>query len=200
MTTTQQLSDPLESLAKGLWWVVVLRGVFAILFGILALLAPGVALISIAVVYAVYAILDGVMAIGHAIRKRRTDRTWGWLLVQGLFSLVAGIVILVWPAAAGVVGGFFVLWTIVILSAVHGVVGIVSAEGAANDERGKAWGVASAVLSVLFAILLAVMLWTNPGSTVLGLIWVVGLYAIVFGVMLIVTAVQLRRGLKSDIP
>jgi len=99
-----------------------------------------------------------------------------------------------------VLGGFFVLWTIVILSVVHGVVGIVSAEGAANDERGKGWGIASAVLSVLFAVVLAVMLWTNPGGTVLGLIWVVGVYAVVFGVMLIVTAVHLRRGPKSDIP
>jgi uncharacterized membrane protein HdeD (DUF308 family) len=200
MTTTQQLSDPLESLAKGLWWVVVLRGVFAILFGIVALIAPGAALTGIAVVYAAYAIVDGIMAVGHAIRKRRTDKTWGWLLVQGVLSLLAGIVILAFPAAAGVVGGFFVLWTIVVLSVVHGVVGMVSAEGAANDERGKGWGVASAVLSVLFAVVLAVMLWTNPGATVLGLIWVVGVYAIVFGVMLVVTAVQLRRGPKSDIP
>jgi uncharacterized membrane protein HdeD (DUF308 family) len=200
MTTTQQLSDPLESLAKGLWWVVVLRGVFAILLGIVALIAPGAALTGIAVVYAVYAIIDGVAAIGHAVRKRGTDRKWGWLLLQGVFSLLAGLIILVFPAAAGVVGGFFVLWMIVSLSLVHGVTGIVSAEGAANDERGRGWGIASAVVSVVFAVVLAVMLWTNPGATVLSLIWVVGLYAIAFGVMLVVTAVQLRRGPKSEIP
>jgi len=200
MTTTQQLSDPLESLAKGLWWVVLLRGVFAVLFGIVALIAPGAALTGIAVVYAVYAIVDGAMAVGHAVRKRGTDRAWGWLLLQGVVSLAAGVLILVFPGAAGVLGGLFVLWTIVSLSLVHGVLGIVSASGAANDSQGKVWGVASSVLSVLFAVLLAILLWTSPGATVLSLIWVVGLYAIVFGIMLVVTAVQLHRGPRSEIP
>jgi uncharacterized membrane protein HdeD (DUF308 family) len=198
--TDQQLSDRLESLAKGLWWVVLLRGVIAVLFGITAVIAPGAALTGIAVVYAVYALIDGGMTVAHAVRKRGTDRRWGWLLLEGILSLAAGILIIVFPGAAGVLGGLFVLWAVVSLSLVHGVLGIASAAGAANDDRGKGWGVASAVLSLLFAVVLAVLLWTNPGATVLSLIWVVGMYAIVFGVMLLITAVQLRRGPASDIP
>jgi uncharacterized membrane protein HdeD (DUF308 family) len=186
-------NSPLATVAKGIWWAVLLRGIFAVIFGIIALAAPGAALTGVVIVFGVYAIIDGVTAAVHAVQIRTPGSGWGWLLFQGIVSIVAGLVAIVFPALAGVIGGLFALWTIVIYAVMHGALGIRSAAGV-SDGRTRTIGIVSGVLTLAFGILLGILTLVTPGATVLGLIWIVGVYAIVFGVMFIVIAVQLRRG------
>jgi len=190
--TTTPLTDPIASIAKGVWWLVLLRGILAILFGIIALLAPGAALTGIAIVFGVYAIFDGVAAIAHAVADRKNLKGWGWLLAQGIIAVLAGLVALTFPGLVGSFGGLVVLWTIAIYALMHGVSGIVSASRAPASSA-KTWGLVGGVVTVVFGLLYAVLILVVPGVTLLGLIWVVGIYAILFGIMLIVGAVQLRR-------
>lgn len=185
------LPDPLASLAKGLWWWVLIRGILAVLFGIIALVTPGAALTAIALVFGAYALVDGVVTIAHAIRIRSSFRQWGWLLVQGVLSALAGLAALILPSVAGTFGGLVVLWTFVIWNVMHGIAGIRSAAGAA-EGRGRTWAIVAGAFSVLFGIVLAILVLVTPVAAVLGLVFTIGLYAIIFGVMLIVAAVQVR--------
>lgn len=188
MTTS---TPTLASLAKGLWWLVLLRGILAVIFGILAILAPGAALTGIAIIFGVYAIIDGIVAITSAVSARATLRAWGWLLFQGILAVIAGVLALAFPGFVGAIGGLFVLWTITIYAIMHGIGGIVSAAGA-QDGRGHTWGILGGVLTLIFGVLFAILILVTPGATLVSLIWVAGIYAVIFGVMLAVTAIQVR--------
>ncbi|CAD5997314.1 HdeD family acid-resistance protein [Agreia sp. COWG] len=190
------MTTPLTAIAKGIWWIVLLRGIFAVVFGIIALVAPLAALTGVVIVFGIYAIIDGVTAIIHSLQIRTPGSGWGWLLFQGIVSVAAGFVALVFPALAGVIGGLFALWTIVIYAVMHGVLGIASAAGM-GQGRNRTIGIVSGVLTLLFGMVLGILTLVTPGATVLSLIWIVGVYAIIFGVMFIVVAVQLRRGVTS---
>ncbi len=184
--------DPLASLGRGVWWWVLLRGIFAIAFGVIAFLAPAAALTAIALVFGAYALVDGVFAAVHAVQARRTSKRWGWLLAEGVLSALAGIAALTLPGFAGFFGGLFVLWLIVFFNIMTGIAGVQSASGI-EKGRGRTIAIVAGVVSVVFGVLIAALLLFVPGATVLGLIWVVGVYAVVFGVMLIATAIHVRR-------
>jgi uncharacterized membrane protein HdeD (DUF308 family) len=193
MSDSATTTDPLVSFAKGMWWLVLLRGILAIVFGVVALLAPGAALTAIAIVYGAYAVVDGIAAIAHAVRVRSTNPRWGWLLAGGVASVLAGLVALVLPGLVGAFGGLVVLWTIVIWAVISGVMGLRSAAGASSG-RAKTWGIVAGVLSLVFGVILAVAVIITPGATLLSLIWTAGVWAIIFGVVLVVTAIQVRAG------
>ena len=197
MTDSGRLTDPLAPLARGIWWWVLIRGILAVAFGVIALLAPGAALTAIAIVFGAYALVDGIMAAIQAVRVRNSLKAWGWLLVQGILSALAGLAALVLPGLVGAFGGLVVLWTIVIWNLTHGFAGIRSAAGA-REGRAKTWGIVGGVLTLVFGIVLGVLILLTPGATLLGLIWTVGIYAVVFGVTLVVTAIQVRIAAGSN--
>lgn len=191
MTDSESVTEELTDLGTGVWWWVLIRGIAAVVFGVIALVSPAVAFTAITLAFGIYAIVDGVFTAGHAIRVRSTFKHWGWLLVQGILSVLAGIAALVLPGLIGLFGGLVILWTIVIWNITHGIVGIRSAAGAAAGNA-KTWGIIAGVVSILFGVLLGALVWFTPGSALLGLVWLIGIYAIVFGVMLVVTAIQVR--------
>jgi uncharacterized membrane protein HdeD (DUF308 family) len=197
MTDSGILADPLASLARGIWWWVLIRGILAVVFGVIALIAPGAALTAVAIVFGAYALVDGIMAASQAVRVRNSFKPWGWLLVQGILSALAGLAALVLPALVGTLGGLVVLWTIAIWNLMHGFAGIRSAAGA-SDGRAKTWGIVAGVLTLVFGIVLGVLILLTPGATLLGLIWAVGIYAVIFGVTLVVTAIQVRIAAHSS--
>ena len=182
-----------SSLRSHIWWTVLLRGVLTVVFGIVALVAPAAALTGIAVVFGAWVLVDGVSTVALAIRLRRVDKRWPWLLLQGIVSVLAGAATLVFPTVAGILGGLVVLWTIIVYAIMHGAAGLVSAAGA-GDGPAKRAGIGSGVLTLVFGVVFAIVVLLAPDATLLGLAWTVGAWAIVFGAMLVVTAVQLRRG------
>jgi len=188
---TAPLTSTLDSLAKGVWWLLLLRGILAVVFGIIALLAPGAALTAVAIVYGAYALVDGIAAIVHAFQLRSTTPRWGWLLASGILTTLAGLAVLILPGFAGFFGGLFVLWTIVFWTIMTGILGLRHASGA-QAGRAKTYGIVAGVLSIVFGVILAISLFIAPDSTVLGLIWTVGIWAIIFGVMLVVAAISAR--------
>lgn len=188
---TASTTDPLATLAKGIWWLVLIRGILAIAFGVIALIAPGAALTAIAIVFGAYALIDGITTVMHGIRVRKTNSRWGWLVAEGVLSALAGLVALFLPGLVGTFGGLVVLWTIVIWSVISGIMGLRSAAGA-ESGRGKTWGIVAGILSLVFGVILAIAVIITPGATLLSLIWTVGVYAILFGITLVVTAIYVR--------
>lgn len=192
MTDTTSSLDPLAGLVKGVWWWVLIRGILAIAFGVVALISPAVALTAIAIVFGAYTLVDGVMLAIAAVQTRKTTKGWGWVLAQGILSVLVGLAALILPGLVGALGGLVVLWTIVFWNI---MTGIASIQAATKAEAGsaKTWMIVAGVVSLVFAVILAIAVLATPGVTLLGLIWAVGIYAIVFGIMLIVTAIHVRR-------
>lgn len=122
--------DPFRSLFKTVWWVVLIRGILAVLFGIIALVWPGITVWALVIVFAVYAIVDGAVLVWHSIRDRATLDGWGLWLAMGIVSVLAGLVALFWPGITALV----LLYLIAFYAILFGVIGIV---GASGSERSR---------------------------------------------------------------
>ena len=124
---------------KALWWLVLLRGVLAVIFGLYALFAPASALLALVFVYGFYAIMDGVAALVVGFRHRGTSH-WGWHVAQGVVSLLAGVIALFWPGPTVLA----LVLIIAVWSIVLGVTQIVEAFTARRAWRRRGCGCWSA--------------------------------------------------------
>lgn len=167
-----------------IWWSVLLRGIAAIVFGVLAFVWPGISLLSLVVVYGVYAIVDGVFALGGGMAGGSAAPRW-WLVMVGLISLAAGVVALLWPGVTAVVLVLVIgSWAIA-----HGVIEIIGAIALRKEIENEWWLILSGLLSVVFGIFVILA----PGAGALTLLWLIAIYAIGFGLLQVVLALRLRR-------
>lgn len=171
------------------WWAVVLRGVAAVLFGVMALIWPSITVIVLVVLFGAYTLVDGIIGLGAAVFGGGERGRRGWLVVEGIAGVLAGIITLAWPGITALV----LLWLIAAWALVTGVLEIVAAVRLRREIQGEWLLALSGVLSVLFGILLAV--W--PAAGALSVVFVIGIYAIVFGVALVGLGLRLRR-LRRD--
>ena len=175
--------DAMSTVLARNWWLVALRGVFAILFGIVALVAPGATILTLVLFFSAYMLVDGVCAIVAAVRAAGRHERWGWLLLEGLLDIAVGVAAFLVPAAA--------VWAAIYLLAfwalLSGGLMLASAFGL-HKHYGRWWLVLGGVISLLFGIALLI----NPGMSALVLTWWLGGYAIAFGVMLLILAFSLR--------
>jgi uncharacterized membrane protein HdeD (DUF308 family) len=175
----------LETLSR-YWWAVVLRGVAAVLFGLMALIWPALTLIVLVALFGAYALVDGVITLTTAALGRgRPGRQRGWLVVEGIAGILTGVVAFAWPHITALV----LLWLIAGWALVTGVLEIVAAVRLRREISGEWLLGLSGALSVLFGILLVV--W--PASGALTVVVLIGIYAIVFGVALVGLGLRLRR-------
>lgn len=168
-----------------IWWSLTLRGLLAIFFGIVAFFFAGQTLLAMVLVFGVFAVLFGLTAIFIAVRAGETHQRWGWLAGSGAISIVAGSISFVWP-------GFTAL-TVVYLVGIWAILTGVAEMAFAfqwPDTLAHAWliGISGAV-SVVFGVLLA--LWPRVGA--LTLTWLVGVYAIIYGGLLLYYAYRLQE-------
>jgi len=190
MTTTTPTD--VAKAARAIWWLVLIRGILAIVFGVIALIHPGVAFVALVYTFAAFAFVDGIANIVHAVRVRERDPRWGWLLAQGILSVIAGVLAFVFPLAAGLTIGIFALSLIGVYAIMMGIAGIPAAASVVDGGR-KVLGFIVAILSILLGIALLLIVFVAPLSGIVNLIWLVGVYAIIVGVVLIVAAIQARR-------
>lgn len=167
------------------WWLTGLRGLFAVAFGLIALLLPRLTLLVLVYLFGAYAIVGGVTAVIASLEARRYLRRWWVLLLEGLVGIAAGVVAFAWPGITALA----LLYLIAFWSIVIGVFE-VSAAFSGLLPMAQEWTLALAgVLSVLFGVLL---IFLPAAAGILSLIWLIGVYALVFGVVLIIRAFQYR--------
>jgi uncharacterized membrane protein HdeD (DUF308 family) len=175
----------LEALTRN-WGAVALRGGVAVLFGVLALVWPDMTVLVLVALFGAYALVDGVTALFTAIRGGpRTMGRRGWLALEGVAGLAAGIMTLVWPGITAVV----LVWLIGGWAVVTGVLEIATAIRLRKEIEGEWMLVLAGIASVFFGVLLIAL----PGPGALALAWLIGVYAIVFGVLELSLALRLRR-------
>jgi uncharacterized membrane protein HdeD (DUF308 family) len=171
-----------EVLADG-WWAVGLRGILGILFGLICLLTPGVAVQVFVILFAAYMLVDGVFAIISGIKAARNGERWGLLILEGIVDLAAGAVAVLWPAITLIA----LIWLVAVWAVVSGAL-MLSAAFTLNLDHGRWWLALGGIASIIFGILLVI----EPliGAVVLTM-WI-GAYALVFGAFLLVLAFQLH--------
>jgi len=174
----------LENLGRNWGWVA-LRGIVSVLFGLFALAWPGKTLAALIIVWGAFALADGVLSLIHAFRVRDQGKPFWSLVIVGLLGIAAGIVTLVWPAMTAIV----LLMFIAAWAFVTGIFEIVAAIRLRKEIENEWLLGLSGLLSVVFGILI----FLNPGQGALALVWVIGAYALFFGILLIVLALRLKR-------
>ena len=175
----------MDTLLARNWWAVGLRGLAALIFGILALIFPGGALIVLIACFGAYALIDGILAIYLAIRGRESNRNWGWLLVEGIAGVLIGILTFRWPGVTGLVLlAFIAAWAII-----TGIMEIFQAIELRRVINNEWLLILSGAASIIFGLILIIF----PRTGALAMIIVIGIYAIIFGIVLLVLAWRLRQ-------
>jgi uncharacterized membrane protein HdeD (DUF308 family) len=178
------LGSGLNHLAKR-WWALALRGVLAILFGIACFWLPAAAMLSLVLLFAVYAIADGIAELAAAIGAARADQSWWLLALEGVVSLGAGI-------AAVLLPGLTVLVFVIVIAVRAAIGGVLLLMSAAKLEDHRIW----MILAGLASIVLAVALIMAPVVGAVVLTWWIGAYAFAFGVLMLVLAFRLKARLR----
>ena len=175
--------DALSEVLADSWWAVGLRGRLGIVFGLICLLTPGIAVGAFVILFAAYMLVDGVFAIISGIRAARSGERWGLLILEGIVDIAAGVVAFLWPLITLVA----LTWLIAIWAIVSGAL-MLAAAFTLNIDHGRWWLALGGIASVIFGILLVI----EPlvGAVVLTM-WI-GAYALVFGVVLLILAFQLH--------
>jgi uncharacterized membrane protein HdeD (DUF308 family) len=175
---------------KGAFTWLLTRGILGVLLGLLLFFFPlasgaGIAT-AVGIVIGLWLILDGASSCGLAVHEKKAGSKWGWTLVGGIAAILAGVLALIFPAVLGSLGGLMVLWFMAIGMMVRGILEL-------GDTRLGGWSIGLGILNLVFGIWLAVMTLLNPGGTLVGLVWVGGVYGVVLGVSSIVAAIRLKR-------
>jgi uncharacterized membrane protein HdeD (DUF308 family) len=167
------------------WWMPALRGVIAIAFGILALTLPGVTLLTLVALFAAYALFGGIVWIVGAVNNRKADDHWWVLLIAGLAGVGAAFIALAHPALTALV----LVLLIGANALVSGVLDLVIAVRLRRQIHGELLMVFSGIASILFGV---VVFMYPLGAGALALVWLVGLYAIATGVLLLALSIRVR--------
>ncbi|HEY3031629.1 MAG TPA: HdeD family acid-resistance protein [Bradyrhizobium sp.] len=168
--------------------MLLLRGIAAIIFGVLAFAWPGVTLLTLILFYGAFALVDGVLAIIAAITGGAPGPRW-WLVIVGLLGIAAGLLTFLMPGLSALVLLFFIAgWAIA--TGVFQIIGAIQLRKEIDNEWLLILG---GIISVLFGI--GVML--APGAGALALIWVIGTYAVIIGVLLVALAFRLKKHVHS---
>lgn len=171
------------------WWLLALRGVAAILFGVAAIAWPGLTVTLMVIFFGAYVLVDGITGMIDSIRYRdRLTRWWLWLL-EGAVSALMGALILLMP-------GVFTEVLIILIAAwaiASGILRLIAAFHLREQVRNEWFLGLGGVLSILFGIALIAV----PAAGVLSIVWLIGLWAVLFGIVFIMLALKLRRAGQS---
>lgn len=174
----------LKSLAVN-WWVLFLRGVFAIVMGALAVMWPGITLISLLFVYGAFTIADGITAVWIGCVARHDQRIWWEMVAAGALSILAGIVVAVWPGLTAMIF-VMLIGLFAVLRGVFEIVAAIHLRKVIDDE----WML---ILSGGVSILFGGMLIARPGEGAIAMVLLIGAFMIAIGAMTVGLALRLRH-------
>jgi uncharacterized membrane protein HdeD (DUF308 family) len=180
---TAAISDAMNAVLAHNWWAIALRGVLAIIFGVIAFVVPGATILSLVLIFSAYMLVDGVFAIIAAVRAARQRERWGLLVLEGTVNIITGVIAFLWPGLTAI--------AFVLLIGVWAIVSGGFMLGAAfrlKQDHGRGWLAFGGIVSIIYGALLIIA----PLIGALVLTWWLGAYALVFGVTLLVLAFKLR--------
>lgn len=166
------------------WWLLLVRGLIAILFGVLVWFMPNVSLTVLVLLFGIYVFADGIFGVSAAIMGRKLDEHWWVLLLWGLVGIGVGVITLLAPGVTALALLFYIAtWAVA-----TGVLQIIAAIRLRREIDGEWLLILAGLASVVFGVLLM----ARPGAGWLVLLWLIAAYAIVFGVIMVVVAFRAR--------
>ena len=171
--------------SQRLWWLVLVRGIFAVILGLYALFSPGSTVIALIIIFGFYAIFDGISAIVMAIGSRGKQRLWGWLIVEGVISVIAGIFALVLPGLSALALGFIIGFWALFLGISQIVESIML-----RRSLGSVW--LWLLITGVIVLIWGIFVLASPAVGLLTVLWVLGTFAILFGIFKIVMSFKIR--------
>jgi uncharacterized membrane protein HdeD (DUF308 family) len=178
------VENQLASIFSRNWWLLLLRGVIAILFGLLVWFQPGVSLVALVLLFGAYTLADGILGIWTAIAGRAEHEHWWVLLLWGLIGVGVGILTFLVPGVTALALLFYIaIWAIA-----TGVLELVAAVRLRKEMTGE-WRL---ILGGLASIVFGVLLMAQPAVGALALLWLIGAYGVVFGILLVLLAFKAR--------
>ena len=166
------------------WWAFLIRGIAAIIFGLLAIFFTRTALFALVLFFGAYALIDGIFAIIGAVRRIEEHERWGILMLEGVIGIIIGIITFFVPGVTLI----FLAYLIGIWALLTGISEIVEAIRLREVIRNEWLLILSGVLSVIFGIIMLIV----PGAGLLAVTLIIGVYAIIFGIVEIGLAFRLR--------
>ncbi|OLC85527.1 MAG: hypothetical protein DMD38_05215 [Gemmatimonadetes bacterium] len=185
------LPDQIAAAVRHHWWLFLLRGIAAVVFGVLVLMWPGATVIALTAFIAAYALVDGIVAVGSAVRMRAIFDRWWILLIQGLISIAFGVLAFMNPALSLLYVVISVsLWMLLASLALFML-------GRAHQAMGGS-AVGSTIAAVA-SLVLAVLAVAYPGLTIAGVIALIAWFALVIGVVNLAVAFRVRALVQAAV-
>lgn len=177
------MATTVRQVSRGYWWMLLIRAVVAILFGILAIISPVFALLFLVYLFAAYVLIDGIMSVFVAFQERSTHSRWWILLLGGIAGIILGVLAFAWPGVTSLVLFYLVAaWAVV--TGIFDVIAAFSVRAAGVEWLLVLGGVLSIIIGIIFFL--------HPVASILTIVWLLGVFALVYGVILIVRAIQFR--------
>ncbi|WP_428488797.1 HdeD family acid-resistance protein [Rhodopila sp.] len=178
-----QRRDAMNATLARHWWAIGLRGLIAVLFGVVALAAPGAVLLSLAFFFGIYLLIDGVIGLVSSVRAVVANRHWGALLAEAVLNIAMGLIALILPSAA-------VLAFVLLMAAWALISGglMLAAALKLHASHGRWWLGLGGVISILWGVMLVL----TPMVGAVVVTWWLGAYAIIFGISLLACGWRLR--------
>lgn len=174
----------LSKLMSVYWWVLLLRGVLAILFGIAAYAWPGMTLATLVTLFGAFAFVDGIFNVFHAFSGRKEDERWWVLLLEGLLGIAFGVITFQAPEiTATVLILYIAFWAMA-----TGILRIILAVRLRKEIEGEWWMALAGLAGIVFGVLMV----ARPGAGALALLWLVAIWAIVGGVFLVILSFKVK--------
>jgi uncharacterized membrane protein HdeD (DUF308 family) len=184
--TQADLRRPELPLHTATWGALAIRGILAVLFGLVALIWPDITVTALVLLFGAYAFVDGIFAIVAGAWRAAHRRAWWWaMLLEGVLGIVVGVLTFVRPDITALA----LLYLVAAWAIIAGILEVAAAIWLRRVILGEWALIVGGVLSLIFGLLLIV--WPDAG--LLTLVWLIGIYAIVFGVMFLVLAYRVRR-------
>jgi uncharacterized membrane protein HdeD (DUF308 family) len=171
------------------WWILLLRGIIAVLFGLAIFAMPGLTLVLFILLFGAFALVDGILLVVNSIMNRNTNGRWWLRLLQGVVAILAGIAVFAWPGISALI----LLYVIAFNAIFGGAFQAISALLFRKVIRGEILLIAGGVISVIFGVLLIMY----PLSGALALAKVIGIFETFYGILLIVMSIDLLSMGKS---
>lgn len=168
---------------SSVWWLVLIRGIFGIIFGLIALIWTENALLALIFVFGAFALVEGAFALYRGFSGDTYNR--GWLIFIGIVGVIAGIVAFIRPGLAGLT----LLYIVAFWAIFTGVTGIVAGIRMRKVITNEWMFIVSGALTLLFGILLVI--W--PLSGALSLVWLLGLFSLIYGIALVVLSFKVKN-------
>jgi uncharacterized membrane protein HdeD (DUF308 family) len=185
-------ANPLVSIWSVHWQDMLLRGVIAILFGLLVFFWPGITVSVLVLLFGAFAFIDGVILVLQSVTGHQRAARWWARLVQGLISISAGILVFIWPGITLIA----VVYIIAFYAILGGTLQIVSAIEMRKVIKGELLLIVSGILSVIIGVLLAL----QPLIGALALAQVIGIFAIAYGIMVAALGLRLMYAAHKPAP